>query len=67
MDVKSGVGGRVGLCRVPPAVKPNGQREANPSPKPAFNSLEMAVACDCFALFAIRFHIHFADTGNESV
>jgi hypothetical protein len=67
MDVKSGVGGQVGLCRVLPAIKPNGRREANLSPKPAFNSPEMAVACVCFALFAIRFHIHLADTGNESV
>jgi len=67
MDVKSGVGGRVGLCRVLPAIKPIGRREANRSPKPAFNSPEMAVACVCFALFAIRFHIHLADTGNEPV
>jgi hypothetical protein len=67
MDVKSGVGGRVGWCRVLPAIKPNGRREANPSPKPAFNSSEMAVACVSFALFAIRFHIYFADTSNESV
>jgi hypothetical protein len=67
MDVKSGVGGRVGLCRVLPAIKPNGQREANRSPKPAFNSPEMGVACACFAPFAIRFHIHFADTANELV
>jgi len=67
MDVKSGVGGRVGLCRVLPAIKPNGQREANRSPKPAFNRPEMGVACVCLALVAIRFHIHFADSGNEHV
>jgi hypothetical protein len=67
MDVKSGVGGRVVLCRVLTAIKSNGQREANRSPKPAFNSPEMAVACVCFELIAFRFHIHFADTGNESV
>ena len=67
MDVKSRVGGLVGLCRVLPAIKPNGQREANRLPKPAFNGPEMAVARVCFALFAIRFHIHFADTGNELV
>jgi hypothetical protein len=67
MDVKSGVGRRVGLCRVLPAIKPNGQGEANRSSKPAFNSPEMAVAYVCFALFAIRFHIHFTDTGNEPV
>jgi tryptophan-rich sensory protein len=55
------------LPGVPPASDPNGQREANRSPKPAFNSPEMAVACVWFALFAIRFHIHLADTGNEHV
>jgi hypothetical protein len=55
------------LPGVPPASDPNGQREANRSPKPAFNSPEMAVAGLCFALIAIRFHIHFADTSNEAV
>jgi len=67
MDMKSGVGGRPGLPGVPPASDPDGQREANRSPKPAFNSPEMGAAGACFELFAIRFHIHFADSGNESV
>jgi hypothetical protein len=67
MDVKSGVGGRVGLCRVLTASKPDGQREANRSPKPAFNSPAMAVVGVYFALFAMRFHIHLADTDNEHV
>jgi hypothetical protein len=64
MDVKSGVGGQVGLCRVLPAIKPNDRREANRSPNPASNSPEMAVACVYLQLFAIRFHIRFADTSN---
>jgi hypothetical protein len=64
MEVKSGVGDQVGLCRVLPAIRPNGQREANRSANPALDSPGMDVACVCFSLFAIRFHIHFADTSN---